>query len=616
MKLRSKLLLAQVPLVLALLVVGFAGSTITTSLGRDAQRILKDNYRSVLAGERMKESLERMDSGAVFSVAGERARGRAQAEEHLLKFEEELKVQEGNITEPGERDATETLRRHWQAYRAGLEHLLTQGEPPTRDDYFTRLLPAFERTKAATEVILAINQDAMVRKSEEAGRTARRFDSLLLSIIAAGCLLGLVASSTLTSRLLRPLGVLGQTARRIGEGDLVARAVVTGKDEIAQLSRELNTMADHLQQYRKSTLGELLEAQQASQAAIDSLPDPVLVLATDGALLHLNVAAEALLKVSLDAGGANALAQLDPVAREVVERVRQHVVKGKGSYVPKGLEEAFRLATADGERHLLPRASPVYAEGGAIVGTTVVLQDVTRLRRFDELKNDLVATVAHEFRTPLTSLQMAIHLCAEQVVGPLTDKQAELLFAAREDCGRLQGMVEELLDLSRIQAGRVELHREPMELESLVKKSLETHAGVAAQRQVSLRAEVLPDSGSVDVDPERLQLVFANLLGNAIRHSPEGAAVVVRGAIADGAARFEVVDEGPGIAKEYQQAIFEKFFRVPGSPTGSAGLGLFIAKELVQAHGGAIGVTSEPGTGSTFWFTLPLHAPPPRPTAP
>ena len=106
-----------------------------------------------------------------------------------------------------------------------------------------------------------------------------------------------------------------------------------------------------------------------------------------------------------------------------------------------------------GDRYFLPRGAPVYETRGVVVGATVILQDVTRLRRFEELKNDLVATVAHEFRTPLTSLRMAVHLCTEQAAGPLTDKQAELLHAARDDCDRLQGMVDDLLDLSRIESG-------------------------------------------------------------------------------------------------------------------------------------------------------------------
>jgi two-component system, NtrC family, sensor histidine kinase KinB len=606
MTFRSKLFLAQVPLVVALLLIGAAGGVITSSLGRGSQRILEDNYRSVLAAQRMKESIERMDSGALFLVAGEVARGTAQATEHRRRFEEELEVQENNITEPGEGESTARLRGVWTRYREQFERLAVAAPADAKEVYFGDLFPVFVQVKDACESILALNQDAMVRKSDEARRQAERFRTVLVAVLVLGCALAVIASTVLTTRLLRPLGVLTQASRRIGQGDLQSRALVTGNDEVAGLSREFNTMADRLQQYRESSLGELLEAQQASQAAIDSLPDPVLVLGVEGELRHSNRAAETLLRLDPDAPGRQSLADVDPAVRDVVDAVRQHVVAGRGAFAPRGLEDAFLVATSEGERHLLARATAVYSEGGAVAGVTVVLQDVSRLLRFDELKNNLVATVAHEFRTPLTSLRMAIHLCAEGVVGPVTEKQADLLHAAREDCERLQSIVDELLDLSRIQAGRVELRQLPLDVELLVREVLEAQRPAASQRGIELRSEVLPGSGQVLVDPERAQLVFANLMTNAIRHSPPGGAVSVSADPGpEGMVRFTVTDEGPGIPRQYQQAIFERFFRIPGAPVGAAGLGLFIAKELVTAHGGEIGIDSAPGHGTSFWFTLP-----------
>jgi signal transduction histidine kinase len=294
--------------------------------------------------------------------------------------------------------------------------------------------------------------------------------------------------------------------------------------------------------------------------------------------------------------------------RFVLERVRGHVLGGKGPYAPKGFEEAVCVPSTDGDHYFLPRATPVYAEQGGITGATVILQDVTRLRRFDELKNDLVATVAHEFRTPLTSLRMAIHLCLEEVAGPVTEKQADLLYAAREDCERLQAIVDELLDLARMQAGRVELQPLPTSATSLVEAAIDAHCSLAAGRDLQLEALVHPDTGEVLVDRDRLQIVFANLLTNAIRHTPAGGRIEVRAKPTNGAVRFEVADTGEGIPREHRQQIFEKFYRVPGAASGSAGLGLSIAKEIVEAHGGEIGVESEIGRGSTFWFTLPLAA--------
>jgi two-component system, NtrC family, sensor histidine kinase KinB len=597
--LRTKLLLAQLPLVLALAGTAVAASLIARTLGHSSRHILEDNYRSVLAAQRMKEAVERMDSGALFALSGRAEVGREQVTVNRRRFADELRVQAGNVTEPGERELTDKLRASWDGYVAEFDRFTAR---PDADAYFDRLLPAFTRVKDAAEAILDINQDAMVRKSEAAGREARSFDTLLLVVAFASCLLAVLASSALTARLLRPLTVLGHVARRIGAGELDARARLEGSDEIATLARELDTMAEHLERYRKSSLGELLEAQQAAQAAMDSMPDPILIVRIDGRLAQVNRGAEEALAVSVEEPGRDSLTALDADVRAVIERVREHVLAGRGAYAPKGLEEAFRV----GERWFLPRASPVYSEEGAVSGTTVVLQDVTRLLRFDELKNNLVATVAHEFRTPLTSLRMAIHLMAEHTVGPLTEKQADLVQAAREDCERLQSTVDELLDLSRIQSGRIELRLQPLEIESAVNAALEAHRAMAAQRSVELRAEVLPGTGTVLGDPDRIQLVFANLVNNAVRHSRAGAAVVLRAIAQEAKARFEVVDEGPGIPREYHQAIFEKYFRMPGTPSGGAGLGLFIAKEIVESHGGEIGVISEPGKGSTFWFTVPL----------
>jgi signal transduction histidine kinase len=317
-----------------------------------------------------------------------------------------------------------------------------------------------------------------------------------------------------------------------------------------------------------------------------ALPDPVVVFDLTGQGLNVNRAAETVLAIGASAAG-DALAAAIPEARAVLERLRSHVLAGKGPYVPRGFEEALRVAGPDGERYLLPRATPVYAEQGAITGATVVLQDVTRLRRVDELRNDLVATVAHEFRTPLTSLRMAIHLCIEQTAGPLTDRQADLLYAAREDCDRLQSMVDELLDLARIQGGRVELQRKPTPPEALVQAAVDAYGGAAL------------------VDRERVQLVLSNLLSNALRHAPAGSTITVGARADDGRVRLEVTDRGPGVPPEYRQSVFEKFFRVPGTASSGAGIGLSIAKKIVEAHGGEIGVESAPGQGCTFWFTVP-----------
>lgn len=447
MTLRAKLLAAQAPLALALIVSGWATTSSLMALGIGPALVLKDNDRSVLAAERMMESLELLQANALAGAAG-RAAGERSTAAARDRFEGELAVQEHNITEPGEGAATGRLRARWTAYAKAFA-ALASGPAAAPLQRRVRDLDALSlaalAVRSAADEVLTLNQDAMARKADAARRAAERNAAIVVAGTIAALALVLASSFALTSRLLRPLGVLAQVVHRFGEGDLEARAPVRGRDEITALAGEFNTMAERLSEYRRSSLGELLQAQQAAQAAIDSLPDPVLVLDAAGAILNLNGAAESLLRPG---GGAPSLASLEPEPRAVVERVRQHVLAGHGAYAPRGFEEAVRVASPEGSRNLLPRATPLYSEAGGVAGVTIVLQDVTRLMRFDELKNDLVATVANELRAPLDSLRMAVHLTAEEAVGPLTERQTDLMQAARADCERLQGIVDDLADLS------------------------------------------------------------------------------------------------------------------------------------------------------------------------
>ena len=237
---------------------------------------------------------------------------------------------------------------------------------------------------------------------------------------------------------------------KITGGDLNARAEVLSHDEIGLLAVEFNRMAEHIRQLRRSDLGKLLVAQQTTEAAIDSLYDPVLVTDARGRVTKLNPAAE-------DIFGAEAwntgryvwdIAQDDRIAMAVAEALRsQRPVAGEGvsAVLPlriHGVQHAFRL-----------RTTPMHDEEGHLLGAVMLLEDITHLREIDRLKSEFIATASHELRTPLTSVQMGIHLLLEGAAGALTAAQRDLLSTCREDCERLEKLMRDLLDLTRIEAG-------------------------------------------------------------------------------------------------------------------------------------------------------------------
>jgi NtrC-family two-component system sensor histidine kinase KinB len=335
-------------------------------------------------------------------------------------------------------------------------------------------------------------------------------------------------------------------------------------------------------------------------AALDGLPEPIWVCGQDGEPQAATAAARELASLGAWTSPDGALRR---AALAVAERVRRTA----SAYVPAALEEAVRAGAQ--ERFWLPRGAPLLDESGGVAAVVVSFQDVTRLRRFEHIKGDLVATVAHELRTPLTSLRMALHLCLERSAGPLTGPQDDLLSGARLDAERIQALADDLLDLSRIQAGGLDLQRETVAAAALVDVAEQTQRATAQMKAVRIAGEVLPDCPAVLADPDRAALVLSNLLNNAVRHTPAGGRIVVSAEADEGHVRFEVVDEGEGVPPEYQTRVFDRFFRVPGRDSRGTGLGLAIAREIVQAHGGQIGVESVPGRGSRFWFTLPRAAP-------
>jgi NtrC-family two-component system sensor histidine kinase KinB len=230
------------------------------------------------------------------------------------------------------------------------------------------------------------------------------------------------------------------------------------------------------------------------------------------------------------------------------------------------------------------------------------------LRRADELKSGLVATVSHEWRTPLTSIRMGVLMLADGTLGPLTPRQQQSLAAVRDDSDRLNRIIEDLLNMSRIEAGTAQFQFIRMSVEEIVSQAEEALRRRIAKKHIRLTTEVPAALPAVMADPSCIGLALTNFLSNALKYTPRGGEVGVTAGLADGFLCLVVSDTGPGIPQQYAQRIFEKFFRLPNKdgPQG-AGLGLAIAREIVEAHGGWVRYRAKEHGGSEF--SLGLTAP-------
>jgi PAS domain S-box-containing protein len=478
-------------------------------------------------------------------------------------------------------------------------------ESAERGEYFTQLEPQFTKLRSDCDHLLQLNQRAMLAKSEAAGQVARRWFYLTLLIAAVLVGAGLALAFLLANRIVKPLLQLTATTARIAGGDLNAVVEVTSHDEVGVLAAEYNRMAEALRILRRSEMGQLMVAQQTTEAAIDSLYDPVIVTDADGCVTKLNRAAQEIFGSEQESKGRHVgeVARDPLIAVAVAEALHsQRPVAGEGaaSVLPlavDGSERAFRLRTTpmrDGEKHLL--------------GAVTLLEDITHLREIDRLKSEFIATASHELRTPLTSVQMSVYLLLEGAVGELTDKQHELLAACRQDCERLDKLMRDLLDLSKIEAGESRPQLALVLARDLISTIAEELRPQVEAKGLELRVELAVDLPPVKADRAQVERVISNLVSNAIRYTKHGE-IKISAERHGGHIAVSVCDTGSGIPSEYLPHIFDKFVQVPGARGASgAGLGLAISKSLVEAHGGQMCVQSETGRGTTFTFTLPLAA--------
>jgi len=257
------------------------------------------------------------------------------------------------------------------------------------------------------------------------------------------------------------------------------------------------------------------------------------------------------------------------------------------------------------EHFIEPHAVPVLDTRHQATGVLLSFKDVTQQQHNDDMKRGLVSTVSHQLKTPLTSIRMAIHLLLEEKVGPLTEKQAELLLAAREDSDRLNTILEDLLDISRIESGKARMSFTAVSPQVIASEAAEHFSAAFQDAGISLKADLPNDLPEVMADASRIVHVFDNLLSNALKHTAAGGAVSISAQADAQWVVISVADTGTGIPREYLNNVFDQFFRVPGQQAqAGAGLGLAIAREIVEAHGGKIAVESAEGEGSTFTVSL------------
>ncbi|KPC57158.1 Sensory box histidine kinase [Pseudomonas amygdali pv. morsprunorum] len=591
MKLRTRLFLSISALITVALLGLLLGLVSVMQMARTQESLIQHNFAILDLGLKLRQNL-----GDQLVLMTGSNRDQAELERIQSQFEELL--EEGSV-----QDTQQNVRNGFEKTKGDYRQFIDTWKQYGNDVRGIRGVPqlsdSFDNLRNG---LLAVHRKALenISSAEINSRDRALWIAGLLGLVGLAVLcIGFVTAHGIARRFGAPIEALAKAADRIGEGDYEVTLPISSAAEMNLLTRRFGIMAEALRQHQATNIDELLAGQQRLQAVLDSIDDGLLMIDRQGHLEHLNPVAQRQLgwdesRLGQSLGDALGRPELDE---------QLHLVLRGGTLERAPEDLAIEI---DGESRLLTYSmTPVSHTKGHILGAVMVLHDVTEQRAFERVRSEFVLRASHELRTPVTGMHMAFGLLQERLHFAPETREADLLNTVTEEMQRLMQLINDLLNFSRYQNGLQKLKLAPCSIETLLEEARARFEDKALEQDIVLMLDMQEPMPRLHADQSQLERVLDNLLDNALRHTPQNGLIRLQARRHGERAIISVEDNGEGIAYGQQGRIFEPFVQV-GRKKGGAGLGLALCKEIVQLHGGRMGVYSRPGQGTQFYMALPL----------
>ncbi|MCQ6958579.1 ATP-binding protein [Mucilaginibacter aquariorum] len=578
MKVKNKLRLGFGFLFIVVLFFGIVSLFYINQISNSAKVILKDNYKSLSIIREMRSILD--ESSMPLNATA------------VLSFSDLLFKEANNITEPGERQAVQGLQ-------ATFNKLQKKGDILT-------LQQSEKEARRYLRKIESVNMQAIVHKNEMANTSVDEA-TLFLGLTGTFTFLVLFSFSVNFPGIIsKPLNALLEGIREISQKNYDKRLHFEQNDEFAEVANAFNLMATKLNDWENSNLATVISEKRRIEAIIDQMQDAIIGINEKQEILFMNDAARKTLNITDDkiiGKNAGQLVKSNDLFRSIL---KDEATIKPFKIVLDNRESFFQLQRSDIVVPDIDKSEGALQLASRSAGKVYILKNITEFKERDEAKTNFIATISHELKTPIASIKMSLKLLNDERVGSLNTEQDQLVSHIKDDNDRLLKITSELLELSQVETGNIQLNFVPVNPMQIVDYAVTSIQFQAQQKQVQL--EVLKDDNLPDVqaDVEKTAWVLVNFLSNALRYSAEKSKIIIQISRHNELVEFSVKDFGKGIDETYQKRLFDRYFQVPtdGQNKSGSGLGLAISKDFINAQGGTIGVQSEIGAGSRFYFTL------------
>ena len=590
-KLRTRLFLSISALITVALLGLLLGVVSVMQMAKSQEALIRNNFISLDLGLKLRQSLGDQLILMLRNEPDPQAL-QASAREYMALLDEGIAHERKNELHSGFAQAREDYDKFLQAFHKANSAALNLSNDNELSSRFNQL-----RNGLITEHRRALDT---IYAAQSAARDRALIIAALLGLVGLAVLIiGFITAHGIARRFGAPIEALAKAADNIGKGNFEVVLPLSSATEMNLLTRRFGIMAEALRQHQATNIDELLAGQQRLQAVLDSIDDGLLMIDQQGRLEHLNPVAQRQL-----GSDESRLGQPLGEALQRPELDQQLLTVLRGGNLERLPEDLS--VDIEGETRLLTYSlTPVSQPKGPILGAVMVLHDVTEQRAFERVRSEFVLRASHELRTPVTGMHMAFGLFLERAKFDPLSRETDLLNTVNEEMQRLMQLINDLLNFSRYQNGMQKLTLAPCNVQQMLEDARARFAERAQSRNIELLVELQQPLPVLNADQVQLERVLDNLLDNALRHTASGGQIRLQARRHGERVIISVEDNGEGIAYSQQGRIFEPFVQV-GRKKGGAGLGLALCKEIVQLHGGRIGVYSRPGQGTQFYMALPL----------
>lgn len=599
--LREKLSMSFAALLIVVLVLGAQTIRHLVVLESGVTNITQGSFEMALAAGDIQEGLARLDAGALNSMLGSAETGALLIGQGKLLVEAGLSGCDAHALRSDDRKRVKSIRDKYASYLAKLESILASGVPEAsfKERYVAELKPLYTELFDRANGIEESSQNKVMALNLQTRQRVQDAKLQTLMVLGIAIFIAIAAIYATGRFILFPILKLTDSAEQIRKGNLDVTLPPVSNDELGRLTMAFNQMAASLKALRNTEKAQLLNLHRATEEIFGSLKDAI-ALVTPGGKVEVSTTVAAKTFQLVRGGKMENVAE--PWLRELFERA----VAVQETVHADAPQDVIQHFIGSDEHFFYPEGVPIFDIEGDLRAVMLMIHDVTQLMEQEDLKRDVVSTVSHQLKTPLTSIRMALHMLFDGKMGSLNEKQHDLVLMARDESDRLYRMLESLLDFNRMKSGRAQMECEALPVRVAVEMAVEHFRVQAADRNITLEAHVPDDLPDMWADASRLEHVFSNLISNALKYTEPGGRVTVSTGAEEKHVLIEVSDDGPGIPEQYVSKIFDQFFRVPDQDgVAGAGLGLAIVRQIVEAHRGTISMHSEVGQGATFIVRIP-----------